>query len=230
LTALRFNVRSNGAIQPVEVNVRDLVIAGWTGRNQAEVQRHINELAEIGVQPPKSTPVFYRVSASLATTANAIQTIGADSSGETEFVLIHDAERLLVGVGSDHTDRKAETISVAISKQMCPKPLGSEVWEFSTVEPHWDDLILRSYLIAGRERVLYQEGSVAAILHPKTLLERYSQAAGRAFSAGMTMFGGTLPVIGALRPASEFAIELEDPVFERTLTHTYSISQLPIET
>jgi hypothetical protein len=229
LSALRFTVRTNGATQPVEVQIRDLIIAGWTGRNEAAVQAHISELAEIGVPPPKATPVFYRVSASLATTASAIQTIGPNSNGEAEYVIIHDFDRLLIGVGSDHTDRKAETISVAISKQMCPKPLGSDLWEFTSVAPHWDELILRSYITADRERVLYQEGSVTAILDPETLIERYS-AAGRAFSAGMTIFGGTLPVIGALRPTAQFTVDLEDPVLKRKLSHSYSIDELPIET
>ena len=229
MTRVRLNVRKNSAIQPVQVHINHLVIAGWTGRNQAAVNAHIQELAEIGVQPPKRAPTFYRLSASLVTTANCIQTIGSHSSGEAEFVLIHDLDQLLVGVGSDHTDRKAESISVAVAKQMCPKPLGSDVWEFSRIEPHWDELILRSYMVGDNQRVIYQEGSVAAILHPKMLMKQYGEMAGRAFSAGMAMFGGTLPVIGERVPASEFAVELEDPVLKRTLTHTYAIDELPLE-
>ena len=229
MTRVHLNVQNGGGSQPVQIHICDLVIAGWTGRDRASLNAHIKELAEIGVQPPKRTPIFYRVSASLVTTANGIQTIGSDSSGEAEFVLIHEFDRLLIGIGSDHTDRKAESISVAISKQMCPKPLGSNVWEFSSVEPHWDELILRSYVIANGERTIYQEGSVAAILHPRTLMERYADAAGRAFSAGMTMFCGTLPVIGPLRRAAEFEVELQDPVLKRTLTHSYWIDELPME-
>jgi len=51
------------------------------------------------------------VSASLFTHADEIQVSGADTSGEVEFVLLKDRE-LRVAVGSDHTDRKAETIGV----------------------------------------------------------------------------------------------------------------------
>ena len=33
--------------------------------------------------------------------------------------------RIFVGLGSDHTDRKVETYSVTVSKQMCDKPDGA---------------------------------------------------------------------------------------------------------
>jgi hypothetical protein len=41
----------------------NLVIAGWTGRDEVALKKHIRELEEIGVRPPKTTPIFYRVSA-----------------------------------------------------------------------------------------------------------------------------------------------------------------------
>ncbi len=36
-----------------------LVIAGWAGRDETAVRRHIEELAELGVPPPSRTPLFY---------------------------------------------------------------------------------------------------------------------------------------------------------------------------
>ena len=226
---IRVNLRKNGDAFPLDIAIRDLIIAGWTGRDMAAVEAHIKELAELDVAPPKSTPMFYRVSASLLTRANSIQVIGTDSTGEVEFVLIHDDRRLLIGLGSDHTDRKAETVGVTLAKQMCPKPLAPEVWEFSSVEPHWDELILRSYARAGGERILYQQGTVSAMRHPRELIERYDSIAGRSFSSGTAMFGGTFAVIGGLRWADEFIMELEDPVLRRSITHSYRIHALPVE-
>src|SRR5690349_4183238 len=104
------------------MNVSQLIIAGWTGRDEAALKKHIRELEEIGVKPPKTAPIFYRVAASLFTHANEIQVSGPDTSGEVEFVLLQDKE-LRVSVGSDHTDRKAETIGVSLSKQLCAKPV-----------------------------------------------------------------------------------------------------------
>jgi len=217
----------HGSSSPAHVEVRDLVIAGWTGRDRAAVDAHIRELADIGVTPPSRAPIFYRVSASLVTQANAVQVLGCDSSGEVEFVLIQESARLLVAVGSDHTDRKAEAIGVALSKQMCPKPIGGEAWEFKNVEPHWDTLILRSYITEGGRRVLYQQGSAAAILNPRRLMESYS--GGRGLAPGSAMFCGTLQAIGGVRWSPEFWIELEDPVAQRKLTHHYAVESLPVE-
>src|SRR6185295_10858054 len=96
----------------------ELVIAGWTGRDEAALKKHIRELEEIGVRPPKTTPIFYRVASSLFTHATEVQVSGPDTSGEVEFVLMRTAAELRVAVGSDHTDRKAETIGVSLSKQL----------------------------------------------------------------------------------------------------------------
>jgi hypothetical protein len=64
------------------------------------------------------------------TTANQIEAVGENSSGEVEVVLITDAGKILVGVGSDHTDRTVETYNVTTSKQMCDKPIAPELWPF----------------------------------------------------------------------------------------------------
>ena len=74
-------------------------------------------------------------------------------------MLVGAADRLWVTVGSDHTDRKAESFSVAVAKQICAKAVGRTAWRFEEVEPHWDRLMLRSFIQDGGKRVLYQEGT-----------------------------------------------------------------------
>ncbi|HZL93128.1 MAG TPA: DUF2848 family protein, partial [Vicinamibacterales bacterium] len=149
--------------------VSELVIAGWTGRDEAALKKHIRELEEIGVKPPKTTPIFYRVAASLFTHAEEIQVSGPDTSGEVEFVLITKDNTLFVSVGSDHTDRKAETIGVSLSKQLCAKPVSEKAWRYDEVKPHWEKLVLRSWA----DGELYQEGLVTAMRSPEDLLGRY---------------------------------------------------------
>ena len=202
-----------------------LVIAGWTGRDQQTLETHIRELEELGVARPKRTPIFYRVAASLLTTAAEIEVIGTESTGEVEFVLVNLGGEIWVGVGSDHTDRKAEAVGVTLSKQMCPKPVGRELWALADVEGHWDELTLRSYAIAGGERALYQQGSVSAMRHPRELIDLY----GDGFASGTAMFCGTFGVIDGIRWAHTFAIELEDPVLGRRIAHSYDLRALPIE-
>ena len=74
-------------------------MAGWTGRDVAALEKHIRELEEIGVKRPKSTPIFYRNAASLLTTADRIEVLGENSSGEIEFVLHAIGDELFVGSG-----------------------------------------------------------------------------------------------------------------------------------
>ena len=204
--------------------VRELVIAGWTGRDVAALEKHIRELEAIGVKRPKTTPIFYRVAASLLTSDNTIEVLGDQSSGEAECVVYCRDDGLFVGLGSDHTDRKAETVGVSLSKQMCAKPVSREVWRLEDVAAHWDRLILRSNVGTEGRRRLYQEGPVAAMRPPTELFKLYS---GGLLSAGTAMFCGTLAVHGGVTPSQTFEMELEDPVLRRRITHSYRVKTLP---
>jgi len=201
------------------VEIGNLVIAGWTGRDEAALRKHIRELEEIGVKPPKTTPIFYRVAASLFTFASEIQVSGADTSGEVEFVLLQTEGGLRVAVGSDHTDRKAETIGVSLSKQLCAKPVSRDSWRYDEVRPHWEKLMLRAW----SDGELYQEGPVSAMRSPEDLLSRYP------LQPGWAMFCGTLAAMGGIRPGKVFRMELEDPVRSRKLAHEYRVTVLPVE-
>lgn len=210
----------------LELNRIDkLIIAGWTGRDVAALERHIAELAAIGVERPKTTPIFYRVSASLLTTNDAIEVLGDHSSGEVECVVYSFNDGLWIGVGSDHTDRKAEAFGVSLSKQMCAKPVSRELWRFAEVAPHWDRLMLRSYVGVAGKRRLYQEGSAAAMRPVPELIKLYGGDV--ALRNGTAMFCGTLAVHGAITPAENFAMELDDPVLRRKITHSYRVHNLP---
>jgi len=214
--------KAGGGSRPV--TVRNAVIAGWTGRDKAAVEHHIAELAALGVKRPATTPIFYRVAAARLTTDEAIEATGTTSSGEVEFVLLQTAGRLWVGVGSDHTDREVEAYGVTVSKQMCDKPVAAEFWDYESVAPHWDRLMLRSSIMENGRQVPYQEGSVAAMLPPAELIA----GAGADFGEGTLMFCGTLAAKGGIRPAPRFEFTLEDPVRGRTIRHAYDISCLPI--
>ena len=201
-----------------------LVIAGWTGRNQEALEKHIKELEALGVARPKSTPIFYRVAASLLTTADEMQVSGVDTSGEVEFVMFHLGGELWVGLGSDHTDRKVETVGVSLSKQLCAKSVAGEVWRYADVRPHWDKLVLRSWAWIGGQRHPYQEGPITTMRTPEDLIARYG-----GLKPGSAMYCGTLAVKGGIRAADSFEMELEDPVLRRSIRHKYAIVVLPVE-
>jgi hypothetical protein len=215
----------NGSSHRIEIT--QLVIAGWTGRDKASVEKHIAELAAIGVKRPRAVPMFYRVAASLLTTAREVEVVGENSSGEVEFVLVSAPDALYVGVGSDHTDRKVEAYGVTVSKQMCAKPLGSELWPFADLDAHWDRLVLRSHVTRGGKRLLYQEGEVSHMLAPRDLLAHFSGSTGF-LAPGTAMFCGTLAVRGDIGGGERFEIDLHDPLRNRSLRHGYAVRALAI--
>ena len=219
---------SQDTIRFAPAEIQSLVIAGWTGRDAAAVEHHIAELEKLGVKRPKSTPIFYRVAASLLTIAEAIEVAGSDSSGEVEPVMVSRADGVWVTVGSDHTDRKLETVGVTLSKQICPKPVAPTLWRFADVAPHWDRLILRSHAVIDGKRRLYQEGPVANLRPPAELMARYLGRQAM-LPPGTAMFCGTLGVIGGIAPGERFEIELEDPVLRRRIAHAYAVKPLPVE-
>ncbi len=223
---LSFEFRSNQGAERREVVVRDLIIAGWTGRDMHKVQEHIEELAAIGVKPPASVPCFYRAGAGLLTTAHDIQCLGGESSGEAEFFLLMREDGWWVGLGSDHTDRKVEAYSITVSKQMCPKPVADVLWKFDDVAPHWDRLGISSEVEEGGVWAPYQHGGVDAMRDPRELVKAY-EAAGHRIAPDTIMFGGTLPVIGGLRPRAAFRATLSDPVRNTSIGLHYTATFLP---
>jgi len=221
---LNFDLHTRPAIQQVSLQPSALVVAGWTGRDEAALRHHIEELAAIGVPRPSSVPVFYRNSLLNLTQAPVVEVLGPDTSGEVEPVIVALGDRLCLAVGSDHTDRKAETQGIALSKQLCAKPIGRDLWALEDIVGHWDRLQLRSFATIDGKRVAYQDGTLSGMRPPADLIARY----GSNLKADSVMYCGTLAAIGGIRPASRFELELEDPVLGRMLRHAYDIDALPV--
>lgn len=219
----------------LDVEIGDIVIAGWTGRDGAGVRHHIEELALIGVPGPSTVPLFYRVAAGLMTRAEEIQVLGAESSGEVEPLIVRTAGGMWLGLGSDHTDRGLESVSVAASKQACAKPVAAGLWPWDEVEDHLDAIEIRSWIGEGGARVAYQDGTLAAIrplgdLLAASGLAEMALAEGQGGQGqGAAMLCGTTPVLsGGIRPARHFAMEMRDPVRDRTIRHAYRVRTLPV--
>jgi hypothetical protein len=223
---LHFTCHARAGTRTVDFSPKAAVIAGWAARDEAAVRHHIDELAAIGVPPPSSVPLFYRVAESLLTQSGRLEVLGPDSSGEIEPVIVSLTDGLWITIGSDHTDRKAEAQGVALSKQLCGKPVAGALWRLDDVAPHWDELELRATATIAGERVLYQQGKLAALRPPADLIARF--AVEGVLPPGHVMFGGTLGAIGGVRPADRFEMELSDPVLGRTIRHGYDIVPLPV--
>jgi len=207
--------------QASEMTIDHLYVAGWTGRDQAAVDHHIAELAEIGISPPSQVPLYYRVTNSLLTHANAIEVLGEGTSGEVEPLLVQQNGKLWLGLASDHTDRELEAHSVACSKQICLKPAAQELWDYDEIKDDLDSLTMSCAILENGEWVIYQQGSLANI---RPLAELIS-ASGLGDNGAMLC--GTLSAIGGVRPAYDYKMELNDPIRNRQISLSYSVKKLP---
>ena len=122
--------------------------------------------------------------------------LGQNTSGELETVLIALADGLWLGLGSDHTDRAMETHGVALSKQLCRKPMAPTLWRFDEVAPHWDRLVLRGHIMEGGERTLYMEAALATVRRPDDLTGAYRESIGLSGEGELPV--GTVLFMGAL--------------------------------
>lgn len=228
MTPLRFKTDGAAAL---EFSPSRLVIAGWTGRDAAAIEHHIEELARLGVPRPSSVPLYYRVARQMLTQEAAIEVVGSTSSGEAEPVLLRVDGQWWLTIGSDHTDRSVETYSVAVSKQMCAKPIAAQAWRWDDVAARSDQLVLRSQVLEGDRWVTYQEGRLAAIRPLMELVDRLP--ADLPVSEALVMFCGTVPVLPdahgtAIRPTPRFRLELGDEHRQRKIVHDYVVNELPV--
>ena len=206
----------------IDLQIKQVFVAGWTGRNRAAVDHHIEELAALGITPPSQVPLYYRVSNGLLTQSSQIDVLGKSTSGEVEPLIIQQGANLWIGLASDHTDRELEAYSVAASKQACPKPVSPELWEYEVVKDHLDSLMLRCSIKESGQWIVYQEGSLENI----SLLSELISDSG--LGENDAMLCGTLSAIDGVRPANDYMMELVDPVLDRTIQLSYSVTLLPI--
>jgi hypothetical protein len=230
---MRFDVAGLERGGELDIEPDAVIIAGYTGRDRAKVQHHIDELAAIGVPPPASFPAYWLQPPWLATSSSTVVVTGATTSGEAELALVGDGDDLYVTLASDHTDRAAEAIDIELSKAICPVPVASEAWPIADVDGHWDDLVLRSWIVElggsddpdddpDDEEVLYQDDVCSSLVPPLDLLAGLPHARPHRF----VMLTGTVPVRGDIRPARRFRAELHDPRHDRSIHLAYDIESL----
>ena len=223
----RLSFRLQGSDLPIDLVPEIVAIAGYTGRDQEAVRRHVEELAAQGIAPPPHTPMIYPITSDRVVVGDitqdlAIEVVGEQTSGEAEFVLVIVEGEIYVAVGSDHTDRELEKVDIPAAKQVCPQVVGAELWRLADLDDHWDRLRLRSW--AGAEREPYQDGGVDALMRPRDILALV-QARCTLPVRQAIISCGTVPLLGeGFKGGSRFEAELVDPVLDRRLSLTYTIN------
>ena len=221
-TTITLMVGSRGSL--LDFEVRHLWNGGWAARGQGELRRHVEEMERMGVPGPITTPIFFPLASTLATTADRVEVLGEQTSGEVEYALLVDTGRILVTVASDHTDRGFERYGIQASKQLYPDVLASEAWPLDECRAHWDRLVLRCWMTTLGERRMYQEAALAELLTADTwldMLDRHGVP-----RDGLVFLSGTPASLGGVVFGEHYEIELEDPVLGRAIRHEYAVEVL----
>lgn len=223
---LELFVNGDTTAAPLRFAVRRIINAGYTGRDQAAVQAHIDELKAIGVPAPAKIPTYFPKAAALLTTDDGFEAIDRENTGEAEYVLLIAEDGIYVGVGSDHTDRGLEKTNIPKGKQMCPNFISRNIWRYEDVKDQWDRMQMRSW-IDGDRKTLLQETTLDAFMTPEDLLARVKDLLGGTLEPGTVIFSGTVSALIDGYPFSDqFECELLEPETGKTLVCKYHIHMI----
>jgi hypothetical protein len=229
MKSINLNLVKKSGTSSIQFEIKRMVNAGYVGRDQKAVRAHIEELKKEGIAPPPSIPMLFPVFCSNLVTDEQIETVEDKTSGEAEFVLLLNGDRVLIGVGSDHTDRALEALSMLNSKEVCPNVMSKEVWDYEEIKDHWDELILQSWVRpkADAAEVLYQKAPLKTIMTPEELVDLIQGRSTVPMKEGLVIFSGTIPLLThEMIYGSTFRCELNDPKLNRKLSCEYSIQRL----
>ena len=200
----------------VELAPDAFTIAGYTGRDRAMVQKHIDELAREGIAPPPEVPMWYEMPVGILTTADRIEAPSAQSCGEVEPVIIGIGSALYLGIGSDHTARDVEREDIKKSKAVCPKPIGRSLVRIDAFGPEYDAIALESWI----DGEAYQSGTVAQLIPLATTLEGFRS---RKQPDAFALFCGTVPLLThGFRFGSAFSARISGGPLKTPLTLDYT--------
>ncbi|MEN1967948.1 DUF2848 family protein [Lentibacillus sp. N15] len=203
----------------------ELYCIGYSGRDKEKTWEHIEELKKIGVPEPKTIPELYHLKNNLLTNEKAIQVIGDQTSGEVEIVLISESDgSLYVTVGSDHTDRGLETVSIHKSKQICDKPIASDKWRMDDVEKEWDELELYAEVQKDGEWIKYQEGKVSSIIPLREIKHFLSENNAELNRA--VVFCGTVPLLNGFIYGDAYRCGIRNNKMNSSIELEYEIKKL----
>ncbi len=203
-----------------------IAVLGFTSRNRELLKKHKDELGLDNAEKIDFLPRVYWIDPTRLTTSEEIFVIGNSTSGEVEYFALFDNDEIYVTVGSDHTDRELEKVSIHKSKQICNKIISNKFWKYSDIYDHFDELVLESYIFTESGVRLYQRGRVGDILMfdelKKIIKKEYEECEEVCF------FSGTVPVIeGKLEFAKKWKVALIDPILKRKIEHMYRVHIIP---
>ncbi|MFT8244838.1 DUF2848 family protein [Roseomonas sp. BN140053] len=217
-------VMSEAGPRQASFPVRRMYNLGSATRESGSAVAHQEEVAKEGVFVALDVPAprIYPIGHHALITGEEVFVHCPRTSGEVEIV-IHVADQVYVGVGSDHTDRELEKSSIPWSKQACVNVLAPVLWPLAEMRDRWDSCVLRSW-VDGRA---YQDVGVKIFLHPDDVLRILRERVAELPERDFTVFCGTFVSLSKeLGYGKRWEFELEDPAGNRRIRHGYDVLDL----
>ncbi len=218
---MNIKIESKGKITEESIDLKALIVVGFAGKDIEKTMEHIKELEAEGIKCPREVPVPYQCSKDLLTTKDTIEVISNDTSGEVEYLVLVYKGHYYIGIGSDHTDRKLEATSIHKSKQVCSKPYATTFWDYDDIKDHFDQIKLQSTQVLNGKTIDYQSGFTSDLLPLQTIVDKVNA---EVVADPILIYTGTVPLNDGFKYGEKFSCALVDPVLNRQLSLSYSIS------
>ena len=200
---------ADGTLRAMSFETTRMYNLGSATRDPNVAVAHQQEVAKSGIHIAFDVPAprIYPIALHALTTDEELFVQTSRTSGEVEIVL-HMADQLYVGVGSDHTDRAMETVSIPGSKQACGNHVAPVFWAYDEIRETWDDCVMRSW-VDGR---LYQDVRVDAFIAPEDIIAIVRERVNNVPKRDFTVFCGTIVSVDkVLGYGAHWKYEIEAP-------------------
>lgn len=215
-----FKIVTKNGESVISADIKNLMVVGFSGKDVEKTMEHIHELEKEGVKCPSEVPVPYQCDPQIVTRKEVIDVIGPKTSGEAEYLILCHEGKFYIGIGSDHTDREMEAVSIHKSKQVCLKPCSVEFWDYEEVKDHLPQLRLISTQVVDGKEIDYQNGVAGDLLPFDVIIEKVQKEVPL---EDCLIYTGTVPLLNGFRFGEQFSARLVDDQLGRELTLTYKI-------
>ena len=215
-----FKIVTKNGESVISADIKNLMVVGFSGKDVEKTMEHIHELEKEGVKCPSEVPVPYQCDPQIVTRKEVIDVIGPKTSGEAEYLILCHEGKFYIGIGSDHTDREMEAVSIHKSKQVCLKPCSVEFWDYEEVKDHLPQLRLISTQVVDGKGIDYQNGVAGDLLPFDVIIEKVQKEVPL---EDCLIYTGTVPLLNGFRFGEQFSARLVDDQLGRELSLTYKI-------
>lgn len=213
-----FKIVTKNGKSVISADIKNLMVVGFSGKDVEKTMEHIHELEKEGVKCPSEVPVPYQCDPQIVTRKEIIDVIGPKTSGEAEYLILCHEGKFYIGIGSDHTDREMEAVSIHKSKQVCLKPCSVEFWDYEEVKDHLPQLRLISTQVVDGKEIDYQNGVAGDLLPFDVIIEKVQKEVPL---EDCLIYTGTVPLLNGFRFGEQFSARLVDDQLGRELSLTY---------